>query len=53
MNFIYDNLVHQEKQFLLLLLDVNGMIYEESGDKEELKYRDMSAFVKEELIPYA
>lgn len=52
MNFIYDNLVHQRKAVPAIVVMANGMIYEESGDKRELKYRDMSAFVKEELIPY-
>lgn len=52
MNFIYDNLVHQRKAVPAIVVMANGMIYKESGDKRELKYRDMSAFVKEELIPY-
>ena len=33
-------------------ITLDGKIYKESGDKRELKYRDMSEFVKEELIPY-
>lgn len=52
MNFIYDNLVHQRKAVPAIVVMANGMIYKESGDKRELKYRDMSEFVKEELIPY-
>lgn len=52
MNFIYDNLVHQRKAVPAIVVMANGMIYKEGGDKRELKYRDMSEFVKEELIPY-
>ena len=32
--FIYDNLVHQRKAVPAIVVMANGMIYEESGDKE-------------------
>lgn len=51
-NFIYDNLIHQKKAVPTIVVMANGMIYEESEDARVLKYRDMSTFVKEELIPY-
>lgn len=52
MNFIYDNLIHQKKAVPTIVVMSNGMIYEEREDTRVLKYRDMSTFVKEELIPY-
>lgn len=52
MNFIYDNLIHQRKAIPAIVVMANGMIYEESGDTRVLKFRDMSEFMKEELIFY-
>ncbi len=51
MNFIYDHLIHQKKAVPTIVVMANGMIYEECEDARVLKYRDMSTFVKDELIP--
>ncbi|MDD3138798.1 MAG: alpha/beta hydrolase-fold protein [Lachnospiraceae bacterium] len=52
MNFIYDNLINQKKAVPAIVVMANGMMYDESGDTRVLKFRDMSEFVKKELISY-
>lgn len=52
MNFIYDNLIYHKKAVPTIVVMANGMMYEEDAEKRILKFRKLSTFMKEELIPY-
>ena len=52
MNFIYDDLIYHGKAVPAIVVMANGMMYEEDEEKRTLKFRKLSVFMKEELIPY-
>lgn len=52
MNFIYDSLIYHRRAVPAIVVMANGMMYEENEKKRILKFRKLSTFMKEELIPY-
>lgn len=52
MNFIYDGLISEKKAAPAICVMVNGMRYEEHERSRILKFREMTGFLKEEVIPY-